>query len=288
VARLSGHSIAGAAECSQALLYLRLSDTTAWSGVSCADSGSLFMGANMANLDINKYTMASVRLTGDQDGGWLYRIVKCVPATNTLLLCPRNWLMDSVHCPGLDRDCSKCLPLGRGQATTTDYQSTCTEGPAPVQASHLRSVILAGGYSGHHAEPSGSLWRVALPPGVTCATRFLMFRAREWRADLGAMIVKLHADGNGDYQYVYRGCNGTGSPSLLLQPYQWTIAPAFCPHLDCSLCLASSQGYCLPSNIAPYGLEVIANDLNSHLTLSWADPGASAGTNYAVYLRYAS
>jgi hypothetical protein len=288
VERLSGYSIAGATECSQALLHLRLAHTTAWGGASCADSGSLFMGANMANLDINQYTMASVRLSGDQDGGWLYRIVKCVPSTNTLVLCPRNWLMDSVHCPGPDRDCSKCLPLGRGQANTADYQDTCTEGPAPAQATQLRSVMLGGGYSGLHAEPSGSLWRVQLPPGVTCATRFLMFRAQEWRTDLGAVVVKLHADGSGDYQYVYRGCNGTGPSSLLLQPYQWVLAPAVCPYLDCSLCLASSQGYCLPSNMAPYGLEVIANDLNSSVSLSWSDTGDPAGTNYAVYLRYAN
>jgi hypothetical protein len=290
VERLTGQTIAGATECSQALLYLRLLDTAAWSGASCADSGSLFMGANMANLDINQHPLASVRLSGDQDGGWLYRIVKCVPTTNTLLLCPRNWLMDSVHCPGPDRDCSQCLPLGRGLTDTADYETTCTEGPAPAQAAQLRSVVLAGGYAGYHAEPNGTLWRVALPPGVTCATRFLMFRAQEWRVDLGALLVKLHADGNGDYQYVYRGCSGTATvpSSLLLKPFQWTVTPAHCPHLDCSLCLAASQGYCLTSHMAPYGLEAVFNSLNTSVSLSWGDSGAPPGTNYAVYLRYAS
>jgi hypothetical protein len=116
-----------------------------------------------------------------------------------------------------------------------------------------------------------------------------MFRAQEWRVELGAAVVKLYgADANGgDWQYVDGGCDDA-TTSLLLQPYQWTVSPAHCPDLDCSSCLTSSPpGACAPTLMAPYGLQAtsVGTGSDTSVSLTWRDPGAPPGTNYAVYIR---
>ncbi len=275
------------------LLYLDLTGEGPWSGASCVNSRSLFKGANMAGVKINDRVGAVVRLAGDGDGGWLYRIVKCT-TTNTLVLAVGdNWSLDDTHCPtdGPDSagDCSKCMPRGRQSSDASDYDSHCSSGPPSAKAAELTSVVLAGGKAGHlaYADAQGR-WLMALPKSANCTDLSSLFATTNT-----AGVVTMAGDALSAWRYTYSECDDDSS-TVVVAPYQWTITPDQCPFLDCSACspTTSAADQCSPSQLVPSGLKVETSGREIVLTWTFATGATSSfavyTTTYREYVRHLS
>jgi hypothetical protein len=264
------------------LLYLDLNGEGAWSGASCVNSCSLFKGANMAGVQINDRVGAVVRLAGDGDGGWLYRIVKCT-TTNTLVLAVGdNWSLDDTHCPtdgpNSAGDCSKCMPRGRQSSDAYDYDSHCSSGPPSAKAAELTSVVLAGGKAGHLAYAVAlGRWRMALPKSADCADLSSLFAATDTDG-----VVTMAGDALSAWSFTYSECDDASS-TVVVAPYQWDISPDHCPYLDCSACsptMSAADDKCSPSQLVPSVLAVETSGREIVLTWTFA---AGSTSSFAVY-----